>query len=239
MSDLFIHQLKEAVYLANMKLVEAGLVVLTWGNASAVSRERGLVAIKPSGVAYDQLGPEDIVLVSLETGASLPGERLRPSSDTPTHVCLYQQFPTIGGIAHTHSRHATSWAQSCREIPCYGTTHADSFYGPVPLCRSLTAAEIEEAYEWNTGVVIAEHFHSNSLDPLHQPGVLLPFHAPFAWGTSVAKAVENAVIMEEVAGLALRTEALNPDAKTTPQAILDKHFLRKHGKDAYYGQPKG
>ena len=237
MSDLFIHQLKEAVYLANMKLVEAGLVVLTWGNASAVSRERGLVAIKPSGVAYDQLGPEDIVLVSLETGASLPGERLRPSSDTPTHVCLYQQFPTIGGIAHTHSRHATSWAQSCREIPCYGTTHADSFYGPVPLCRPLTATEIEEAYEWNTGVVIAKHFHSNALDPLHQPGVLLPFHAPFAWGTTVAEAVENAVIMEEVAGLALRTEALNPNAETTPQAILDKHFLRKHGKDAYYGQP--
>ena len=236
MSDVFIGQLKEAVYLANMKLVEAGLVVLTWGNASAVSREGGIVAIKPSGVAYDKLQPEDIVLVSLETGEPLPGERLRPSSDTPTHVCLYQQFPAIGGIAHTHSRHATSWAQACREIPCYGTTHADTFYGPVPLCRPLTTEEIQEAYEWNTGVVIAEHFHSNGLDPLHLPGVMLSYHAPFAWGTTVAKAVENAVIMEEVAGLALQTEALNPNATTTPQAILDKHFLRKHGKGAYYGQ---
>ena len=162
----------------------------------------------------------------------------RPRTRQPTSAST-SSFPTIGGIAHTHSRHATSWAQACREIPCYGTTHADSFYGPVPLCRPLTAEEIEDAYEWNTGVVIAEHFHSNGLDPLHQPGVLLPFHAPFAWGTSVAKAVENAVIMEEVAGLALRTEALNPKAATAPQAISDKHFLRKHGKDAYYGQPKG
>lgn len=238
MSDLSITQLKEAVYLGNMELVRAGLVVLTWGNASAVDRENDLVAIKPSGVAYDVLRPEDIVLVSLETGVPLPGERLRPSSDTPTHVCLYQRFPTIGGIAHTHSRHATSWAQACREIPCYGTTHADTFYGPVPLCRPLTSEEIEEGYEWNTGMVIAEHFEANGLDPLHLPGVLLSYHAPFAWGATPAKAVENAVIVEEIAGLALRTEALNPQATTTPQSILDKHFLRKHGEDAYYGQPK-
>jgi len=189
-------------------------------------------------VAYDVLDPDDIVLVSLETGLPLPGEVFRPSSDTPTHVCLYQRFPSIGGIAHTHSRHATSWAQACREIPCYGTTHADTFHGPVPLCRPLTSEEIEEAYEWNTGELIAAHFQSHHLDPLHIPGALLSFHAPFAWGETPAKAVENAVVLEEVAGLAWQTEALNPKAATTPQAILDKHFLRKHGKDAYYGQPK-
>ena len=238
MSDRAIEQLKQAVYDANMALVRAGLVVLTWGNASGVDRERGIVAIKPSGVAYDTLRAEDIVLVSLEMGEPLPGETLRPSSDTPTHVCLYQRFPSLGGIAHTHSRYATSWAQACREIPCYGTTHADTFHGPIPLCRPLTPGEIEEAYEWNTGVVITEHFLSNGLDPTHVPGTLLPFHAPFAWGETPAKAVENAIIVEEVAGLAWRTEALNPQAATTPQSIVDKHFLRKHGEDAYYGQPK-
>lgn len=236
MLDPSLQQLKQSVYLANMALVQAGLVVLTWGNVSGVDRARGVVAIKPSGVAYDTLEPEDIVLVSLDTGEPLPGERLRPSSDTPTHVCLYQQFAGIGGIAHTHSRSATGWAQACREIPCYGTTHADTFHGPVPLCRPLTSAEIEQAYEWNTGTVVVEHFRTHNLDPQHVPGVLLSFHAPFAWGATPEKAVEHAITLEEVAGLALRTEALNPQAKTTPQSILDKHFLRKHGRDAYYGQ---
>lgn len=239
MSDLSLQKLKEAVFTANLELVRAGLVVLTWGNASGIDRDRGIVAIKPSGVAYDVLQPEDIVLVSLETGHPLPGERMRPSSDTPTHVCLYQRFPHIGGIAHTHSRHATSWAQACREIPCYGTTHADTFYGPVPLCRPLTSQEIDEAYELNTGLVIAEHFARHGLDPMHVPGIILSYHAPFAWGATPAQAVEHAIILEEVAGLALRTEAINPQATTTPQCILDKHFRRKHGKDAYYGQPKG
>ena len=238
MNNASIKALKEAVYNANMQLVQAGLVVLTWGNASGVDRDLGIIAIKPSGVAYDSLRPEDIVLVSLETGLPLPDETLRPSSDTPTHVCLYQRFSSIGGIAHTHSRHATSWAQACREIPCYGTTHADTFYGPVPLCRPLTPEEIADAYEWNTGVAITEHFQINALDPVHIPGVLLSFHAPFAWGPTPAKAAENAIILEEVAGLAARTEALNPNANTAPQAISDKHFSRKHGKDAYYGQPK-
>lgn len=238
MSDEALDQLKEDVYFANMQLVQAGLVVLTWGNASGVDRERGIVAIKPSGVSYDALEPADIVLVSLETGQPLPGETLRPSSDTPTHVCLYQNFPGIGGIAHTHSRHATSWAQACREIPCYGTTHADTFHGVIPLCRPLTPQEIDEAYEWNTGVAIVDHFRTHELDPAHVPGTLLPFHAPFAWGETPAKAVENAIIVEEVAGLAWRTEQLNPQAATASQAIQDKHFLRKHGKDAYYGQPK-
>jgi L-ribulose-5-phosphate 4-epimerase len=238
MSDQSLARLKEDVYHANMALVKAGLVVLTWGNASGIDRTRGIVAIKPSGVAYEALSPEDIVLVSLETGEPLPGERLRPSSDTPTHVCLYQRFPGIGGIAHTHSRYATSWAQAAREIPCYGTTHADTFHGAVPLCRPLTPAEIDEAYEWNTGVAVAEHFAAHGLNPLHVPGTLLPFHAPFAWGETPAKAVENAIIVEEVAGLAWRTEQLNPQAATAPQSIVDKHFLRKHGTDAYYGQPK-
>src|SRR5579875_757999 len=177
MSNPSLEQLKEAVYIANLELVKAGLVVLTWGNASGVDREQGVVAIKPSGVAYDALRPEDIVLVSLSTGAALPGERLRPSSDTPTHVCLYQRFASIGGIAHTHSRYATSWAQAGREIPCYGTTHADTFHGVIPLCRPLTPQEIDEAYEWNTGLAIAEHFAGSALDPVHVPGVLLPFHA--------------------------------------------------------------
>lgn len=238
MSDTSIEQLKQAVYVANMQLVQAGLVVLTWGNASGVDRERGIVAIKPSGVAYDALHPDDIVLVSLETGEPLPGERLRPSSDTPTHICLYQRFSGLGGIAHTHSRYATTWAQASREIPCYGTTHADTFYGAVPICRALTPEEIDAGYEWNTGQVIVEHFAQNNLDPVHVPGVLLPFHAPFAWGETPDKAVEHAIILEEVAGLAWRTELLNAQASTAPQSIQDKHFLRKHGKDAYYGQPK-
>jgi len=238
MAEQSIEQLKEAVYVANMQLVQAGLVVLTWGNASGVDRARGIVAIKPSGVAYDALRAEDIVLVSLETGEPMPGETMRPSSDTPTHVCLYQNFTAIGGIAHTHSRYATSWAQACREIPCYGTTHADTFHGAIPLCRPLTPKEIEDAYEWNTGIAIVDHFGTNRLDPTHVPGTLLPFHAPFAWGETPAKAVENAIIVEEVAGLAWRTEALNPQAATASQSIQDKHFQRKHGKDAYYGQPK-
>ena len=238
MSDKTIAELKEAVYVANMQLVQAGLVVLTWGNASGVDRERGIVAIKPSGVSYDVLKADDIVLVSLETGQPLPGETMRASSDTPTHVYLYQNFPEIGGIAHTHSRQATSWAQACREIPCYGTTHADTFYGPVPLARPLTKAEIDEAYELNTGVAIVEHFRANNIDPVHVPGVLLSFHAPFAWGSTPAKAVEHAIILEEVAGLALRTEQINSTAATTPESILEKHFTRKHGANAYYGQPK-
>lgn len=238
MADPAFKALQEEVYEANMTLVKAGLVVLTWGNASGVDRERGVVAIKPSGVAYEKLTPADIVLVSLETGQTLPGEKLRASSDTPTHVYLYQHFAGIGGIAHTHSRYATSWAQACREIPCYGTTHADTFHGAVPLCRPLTKKEIDEAYEKNTGVVIVEHFKKQGLDPIHVPGVLLPYHAPFAWGETPAKAAENAIIVEEVAALAWHTEQLNPEATGAPHEIVDKHFRRKHGVDAYYGQPK-
>jgi len=233
-----IEALKQAVWAANLELVRAGLVVLTWGNASAVDRERGIVAIKPSGVAYATLRTDDIVLVSLETGKPLDGETMRASSDTPTHVYLYQQFPELGGIAHTHSRYATSWAQACREIPCYGTTHADTFHGPVPIVRALTGLEIDVAYEHNTGVAIVEHFRANGLNPAHVPGALLSSHAPFAWGATVEKAVEHAVILEEVAALALRTETLHPQCPPAPKVLIDKHFERKHGAGAYYGQPK-
>lgn len=238
MPEKSLEALKQSVYEANMAVVRAGLVVLTWGNASGVDRERGVVAIKPSGVAYDALCPEQIVLVSLETGQPLPGETLRPSSDTPTHICLYQRFPSIGGIVHTHSRYATAWAQAGRPIPCYGTTHADTFHGVVPLCRELTPEEIEQGYEWNTGLVVVEHFLAGDLHPDHVPGVLLPFHAPFAWGKNPEKAVENAITLEEIASLAWHTELLNAHATPAPAAMVEKHFQRKHGKDAYYGQPK-
>ena len=229
-------QLKQEVYLANMKLVESGLVVLTWGNASGIDRDRGIVAIKPSGVPYDSLNAESIVLVSAEDGKPLPGEALKPSSDTPTHVYIYQNFLEVGGVAHTHSRMATSFAQAGREIPCYGTTHADTFHGSVPLCRVLLDEEIEEAYERNTGRVIVEHFTHYGLDPTHVPGVLLPHHAPFAWGADPAEAAEHAIILEEVAALAWHTEQLNPHAKIAPEAVTEKHFHRKHGEAAYYGQ---
>jgi L-ribulose-5-phosphate 4-epimerase len=228
--------LKRRVYDSNIALVKANLVVLTWGNASAVDRERGIVAIKPSGVAYDTMTPDDIVLVSLETGKPLDGETLRPSSDTPTHVCLYQRFPQVNGIVHTHSRHATSWAQAGRAIPCYGTTHADTFHGEVPLVRALTPQEIDGAYEWNTGLAIVAHFEIHVLDPIHTPGALLAYHAPFAWGATPEKAVEHAIVLEEVAALAMQTEALNANAAPAPDALQEKHFQRKHGPSAYYGQ---
>jgi len=228
--------LKMQVWQANLRLVEANLVVLTWGNASGIDRDAGVVAIKPSGIDYAALQPEDIVLVALDSGLALPGQRFRPSSDTPTHICLYQRFPALGGIVHTHSAQATAWAQACRAIPCYGTTHADTFYGPVPLCRALTDEEIRAKYEWNTGEVIAEFFETQQVNLIHVPGVLVPHHGPFAWGTSAADAVEHAVILEEVAHLAAQTEALHPGVGPISQALLDKHFLRKHGAGAYYGQ---
>jgi L-ribulose-5-phosphate 4-epimerase len=237
MPELSIEELKQKVWLANLALVKAGLVILTWGNVSAVDRERRIIAIKPSGVDYDVFKPEDIVLVSLDSGQALPRQTMRPSSDTPTHVHLYNNFIKIGGIAHTHSRNATSWAQACREIPCYGTTHADTFYGAVPIVRALSPYEIEQGYERNTGVAIIEHFRTKHLDPLHVPGALLSYHAPFAWGATVEKAVESAIILEEVAALALNTERIAKDAKPAPQSLIEKHYLRKHGPAAYYGQP--
>jgi len=228
-------QLKEQVYEANMALVQAGLVVLTWGNASGVDRAAGVMAIKPSGVAYDKLRPEHIVVLSLETGEIVDGSG-RPSSDTPTHLHLSRQFPSIGGIVHTHSTCGTSFAQALRDIPCLGTTHADNFYGSIPCSREMTAAEIETDYELNTGRVIVECFAQRKIDPANVPGVVVASHAPFAWGSTPAKAVENAIVLEFTAQMALHTFALNPNIKPAPQVLIDKHFLRKHGPKAYYGQ---
>lgn len=228
-------ELRREVVRVNQEIVRAGLVVLTWGNASAADRKAGVMAIKPSGVDYAQLKPQDIVVLSLADGRVLAG-KLRPSSDTPTHLYLYRQFADIGGVIHTHSLRATAWAQAGRAIPCFGTTHADHFRGEVPVSRKLTEAEVAGDYELNTGVAIVDTFRRCKLDPLHIPGVLVPGHAPFVWGRSVQVALENAIVLEAVAGLALNTVALTPKTAPLAQHLLDKHFLRKHGPRAYYGQ---
>jgi L-ribulose-5-phosphate 4-epimerase len=218
---------------ANRDLVAHGLVTLTWGNVSGVSREREAVVIKPSGVPYDALKPADMVVVDLATGDVIEG-KLRPSSDTPTHRVLYQKFTGVGGITHTHSPRATAFAQARRDIPCFGTTHADHFFGPVPVTRPLTEQEIAKDYEWNTGLVIVERFAG--LDPLATPGVLVASHAPFAWGTDVDDSVKNAITLEAVAAMAIDALVINPQALPVEQYLVDKHYFRKHGKDAYYGQ---
>ncbi|MFB3881885.1 MAG: L-ribulose-5-phosphate 4-epimerase [Armatimonadota bacterium] len=228
-----LEALKEEVCRANLRLVAEGLVIQTWGNVSGVDRDRGLVVIKPSGVAYDGMRAEQMVVVSLETGERVEGE-LRPSSDTPTHLALYRAFPQIGGVVHTHSVFATAWAQAGKEIPALGTTHADYFYGPVPLTRQLTKAEIAQNYEVNTGKVIVERFAG--IDPAHMPAVLVVNHGPFTWGKSPDDAVANAVYLEDVAHMASETLRVNPSAAPLPKALLDKHFLRKHGPGKYYGQ---
>lgn len=224
--------LKEQVCRANLDLVKHGLVTLTWGNVSGFDRDSGRVAIKPSGVAYDALQPKHIVIVDLD-GNVVEGD-MNPSSDTPTHVLLYKNFDGIGGITHTHSFHATMFCQARQEIPCYGTTHADHFMGPVPVTRPLTAKEVQDAYEANTGHVIIERF--KSLSPIEMPGVLVAGHAPFAWGKDAATSVKNAVALEAVAKLALGTRQLNPDAPLLEPYVLDKHYQRKHGPNATYGQ---
>jgi L-ribulose-5-phosphate 4-epimerase len=227
--------LKEAVCAANLELVRAGLVILTWGNVSGVDRANGVMAIKPSGVAYDVLRPEHIVGVSLSDGSIVDGT-LRPSSDTPTHLHLYRTFAAIGGVAHTHSSAAVSWAQAERDVPCFGTTHADHFYGCIPVTRRLSDAEIRGEYERETGVVIAECFQTRAIDPEDVPGALVAGHGPFAWGPSAAKAVENAIALEATARMALDTLRINPEARGIDQLLLDKHHRRKHGASAYYGQ---
>jgi L-ribulose-5-phosphate 4-epimerase len=230
------HELKERSYRANMELVRAGLVVLTWGNASAIDREAGVLAIKPSGVGYDQLQPSDIVIVALESGEVVEG-KMNPSSDTPTHLAIARAFPNVGGVIHTHSVAATGWAQARKEIPCFGTTHADHFYGPVPVTRDLTDKEIAKDYEANTGRVIVEAFTGKDApDPDAVTAVLVPGHGPFAWGATVEKALENAIALEVVADMALRTRAIDPGASPLRQALLDRHYLRKHGPGATYGQ---
>ncbi len=231
-----LEQLKKEVYEANMLLPRYGLVTFTWGNASGIDREKGLFVIKPSGVDYDKLTPDDMVVMDLK-GNRVEG-KLNPSSDTPTHVVLYNCFPDIGGVVHTHSSWATSWAQAGRGIPCYGTTHADYLYGEVPCVRNLTKEEIEQDYEKNTGILIAEYFEKNHLDYEAMPAVLCKNHGPFTWGRDAHTAVHNAVVLEEVAKMAARCEWLNPDNKPAPQELQDKHYYRKHGANAYYGQAK-
>lgn len=227
-----LESLKEEVLQANLELVRSGLVVLTWGNASGIDRGLGLVVIKPSGVAYDRLTASDMVVVDL-AGNVVEGT-LRPSSDLPTHLRLYRAWPGIGGVVHTHSRNATSFAQALREIPCLGTTHADHFHGPVPVTRILSPEEVDRSYEASTGDVIVERFAE--LNPVHVPGVLVANHGPFTWGPSARAAAQNAIALEEVAAMAINTFALSPDQPPIPGHILEKHFSRKHGPKAYYGQ---
>ncbi len=225
-------ELKKSVCEANLQLQKHNLVIFSWGNVSAIDRAAGVVAIKPSGVSYDQLTPDKIVLLDLN-GKILEGT-LKPSSDAPTHLELYRNFKTIGGICHTHSTFATMWAQSCREIPCFGTTHADFFYGPVPVTKPMTKREIETDYELNTGKVIVKRFAK--LDPLQNRAVLVANHGPFTLGKNAAESVEAAVVLEQVAKMAFGTICINPRQKKISQILLDKHYLRKHGKNAYYGQ---
>lgn len=224
--------LRESVLAANLDLPRHGLVTYTWGNVSGHDADLGLVAIKPSGVPYERLGVDDIVVLTLD--GERVGGRLKPSSDTPTHLLLYRRWPALRGIVHTHSTHATAWAQALRPIPALGTTHADYFHGEVPCSRPLTRDEVDGDYELNTGHVIVETFEGR--DPLACPGVLVAEHAPFAWGRSPDQAVHNAVVLEEVARIALYTQALNPARGPIADHLLDRHYLRKHGAKATYGQ---
>ena len=228
-----LENLKEQVCAANLKLVAEGLVIQTWGNVSGIDRVRGLVVIKPSGVPYDGMKPQHMVVVSLADGKVVEGN-LKPSSDTPTHLVLYRAFKEIGGVVHTHSLYATAWAQACSMIPSYGTTQADYWHGDVPCTRKLKAKEIENDYEANTGNVIVETF--KKMNPLEHPAVLVASHGPFTWGKDVGDAVHNAEVLEFVARLASETLRINPLAQRMQPVLLDKHFLRKHGAKAYYGQ---
>ena len=231
-----LEELKKKVYEANMELPRRGLVTYTWGNVSGIDREKGLFVIKPSGVEYDELRPEDLVVMDLD-GKQVEGE-LNPSSDTKTHLVLYNAFPQIGGIVHTHSPHAVGWAQAGEDIPCFGTTHADYFYGPIPCARHLTQEELDEDYELNTGKIIVETFRDRGIDPVAVPAVICFSHGPFTWGKNAAQAVYHAVVLEEVAKMALYTRQIKGDAVPAPQRIQDKHYMRKHGPNAYYGQGK-
>ncbi len=229
-----LEQLKQEVYEANIQLPKFGLVTFTWGNASGIDRKSGLFVIKPSGMEYGKLKAEDMVVVDLN-GVKVEG-KYNPSSDTATHAVLYRRFPNVGGIVHTHSSWAASWAQAGRSIPCYGTTHADYIYGEVPCVRNLTKEEIEEAYERNTGILIADEFEEHGINYEATPAVLCKNHGPFTWGKNAADAVHNAVVLEEVAKMAAYCEAINPRNVSAPKEIQDKHYYRKHGEYAYYGQ---
>ena len=229
-----LENLKKAVFDANMELPRRGLVTYTWGNVSGIDRETGLVIIKPSGGDYEHLTPDDLVVLSLD-GKVVEG-KLNPSSDTKTHLELYKAFPQLGGIVHTHSPYAVGWAQAGEDIPCYGTTHADYFYGPVPCARHLTQEELDEDYEKNTGKVIIEEIRKRNIDPVAVPAIICHSHGPFAWGKNAAQAVYHAVVLEEVAKMAAYTRIVKPDAAAAPQHVVNKHYMRKHGPNAYYGQ---
>jgi len=226
---------RKAVCQANIELDKKGLVICSWGNVSGIDRAAGVVAIKPSGVSYEKLTAAQMVLLDLK-GNVIEGS-LRPSSDTPTHLELYRNFETIGGICHTHSLNATMWAQACQEIPCFGTTHADYFYGPIPVTEKMTQKEVQSDYERNTGKVIVRRFAG--MDPMKMPAVLVANHGPFTWGSTPADAVEAAYVLEQIATIALGTITINPGQNQISKALLDKHYLRKHGKNAYYGQIDG
>ncbi|MBL8227448.1 MAG: L-ribulose-5-phosphate 4-epimerase [Bryobacterales bacterium] len=228
-----MESLREEVLDANLELVRRGLVLYTFGNASGIDRDAGMVVIKPSGVPYEKMTPRDLVIVSLD-GRIVEG-KLKPSSDVDTHLALYRAFQSIGGVVHTHSRHATAWAQAGRELPCFGTTHADYFFGPVPVTRALTPEEVSGNYEAETGAVIVQRFEGR--DPLEVPAVLVAGHAPFCWGGNAAEAAYHAVVLEEIAALALETISIDPRAAPLPAHVLEKHFRRKHGPSATYGQP--
>lgn len=232
-----LEKLKEEVYLANMELPKRGLVTYTWGNVSGIDREKGLFVIKPSGVDYEKLTPGDMVVMDLQ-GNRVEGS-LNPSSDTKTHMALYNAFPQIGGIVHTHSSYAVAWAQAGMDLPCYGTTHADYFYGSIPCARHLTQQELDEDYELNTGLTIVETFRERGLDPKAVPAVLCFSHGPFTWGKDAAQAVYHSVVLEECAKMAMFTKIIKPDAAPAPQRMQDKHYMRKHGPNAYYGQAAG
>jgi L-ribulose-5-phosphate 4-epimerase len=227
-------ELRKAVCEANLELQKNNLVIYSWGNVSGIDRSTGIVVIKPSGIPYEELTPHKMVVIDLE-GKIVEGT-LNPSSDTPTHLELYRNFEAIGGICHTHSPNATMWAQACKEIPCFGTTHADAFYGPIPVTDTMTSEQIHSDYELNTGKVIVERF--TGLDPMEMPAVLVANHGPFTWGANPAAAVEATVMLEQIAAMALGTITINPDQSQISRALLDKHYLRKHGNNAYYGQSR-
>ena len=230
-----LEELKKKVYKANLDLVKHNLVIFTWGNVSAIDREKGLVVIKPSGVSYDFMKPSDMVVVDLQTGNVVEGD-LNPSSDTPTHLVLYREFPEIGGIVHTHSTYATAWAQAGKDIPNIGTTHADYFHDEIPCTEDMTANQMAE-YEKETGTVIVDRIRKGNINPVHTPGVLVKNHGPFSWGKDADNAVYNAVVMEQVAKMAFVSFCVNPDTTMNP-LLVEKHFSRKHGPNAYYGQKK-
>lgn len=229
-----LEQLKKDVFESNLELVKQGLVIYTWGNVSGIDREKGLIVIKPSGVSYDKMTADDMVVVDLD-GNIVEGD-LNPSSDTPTHLALYKAFDDIGGIVHTHSEYATSWAQAGCDIPSYGTTHADYFYGNIPCTRKLTSDEINNEYEVETGNVIIETLKERNYEPLEMPGIIIFNHGPFSWGKNPKEAVHNAKVLEEVSKMAYRTEKINKSINSIDKELLNKHYLRKHGTNAYYGQ---